>query len=84
MAGAGKSRVKVLQKLGRGIRRKKIGLNRVYILDFMDRSHIYLFQQYKKRLEYMEEVDATIIGDEYKFNNMIYEHSENLKELKDK
>ena len=70
-----KSRIKILQRLGRGLRRKKTGPNRVYILDFNDKSHVYLFAQSKARLKLYREVDATIIEDEGLFNKYIYSHN---------
>lgn len=70
-----KSRIKILQRLGRGLRRKKTGPNRVYILDFKDQSHVYLFHQSKARLKMYREVDATIIEDENIFNKLIYSHN---------
>ena len=49
MAGAQKSKKKVIQRLGRGLRRKSEGPNQVYVLDFNDLTHVYLSSQSKKR-----------------------------------
>jgi superfamily II DNA or RNA helicase len=80
LAGGGKSRIKNLQRIGRGLRRKKVGANRVYILDFMDRGHVFLASHSKKRLELYQEVGATIVEDEIQFNNMVLLHGRELKE----
>lgn len=82
LAGAGKSRVKLLQRIGRGLRRKKIGRNAVYILDFLDKTHIFLQSQYKKRRLLVEEIEATIVDNEQQFLIKMIEHSKELKELK--
>ena len=49
MAGAQKSKKKIIQRLGRGLRRKSEGSNQVYVLDFNDLTHVYLSSQSKKR-----------------------------------
>ena len=71
MAGGGKSRIKNLQRIGRGLRRKE-GLNEVYIIDFDDKTHVYLASQSKKRkILYQEDIEATIIEDEDEFLNRV-------------
>lgn len=69
IAGAGSSRIKVLQRLGRGLRRKKKGLNQVVVLDFDDRDHVFMMSQSKKRLALYEEAHAEIMENEFAFNN---------------
>lgn len=81
-AGAGKSRIKILQRLGRGLRRKKDGLNRVYVLDFYDRGHVFLASHSRKRLEMYQEVKALIIEDERQFNNMFTIYGKELASLR--
>lgn len=83
LGGGGKSRIKLLQRVGRGLRRKKFGKNQVYIVDFQDKTHMYLHAQYRKRKALMEEIEATIIEDEFTFFNMAIQHSKELKELND-
>ena len=82
LAGGGKSRIKNLQRIGRGLRRKKI-LNRVYILDFLDKGHVYMRSHSKKRLALFEEIEATIDDDEYRFMNTIIQHSQLLESVKE-
>jgi len=80
MAGAGKSKIKTLQRLGRGIRRKHIGPNKVYILDFQDNTHVYMKSHSGKRREiYVDQSQATIIEDQYAWFNMAVAHSKELQ-----
>ena len=79
MAGAGKSRIKTLQRLGRGGRAKRKGWNRFYILDFDDCTHVYMKSHSKKRRDiYEHQAQATIITDQYKFYNMAVAHSREM------
>lgn len=72
MAGGGKSLRQVRQRLGRGVRCKKTGKNEVFILDFMDRGHIWMFSQSKKRLDiYLDEVETDVIERESTFLELI-------------
>ena len=72
MAGGGKSLRQVRQRLGRGVRCKKTGKNEVFILDFMDRGHIWMFSQSKKRLDiYLDEVETDVIERESEFLELI-------------
>jgi len=77
---AGKSRIEFSQRLGRGARKKK-HINRVYVLDFKDNSHIYLLAQYKTRKKYAEEMEAIILEDEFIFKNAAYQHFLKLREI---
>jgi superfamily II DNA or RNA helicase len=79
MAGAGRSKIKQLQRLGRGVRKKKDKINHAYIVDFIDRGHVYLFAQYKKRRQRYEDLEIEIIADEMEFNRLLYWHKEELK-----
>lgn len=74
MAGAGRSYKKILQRVGRGVRKKVNRLNQTYIVDFMDRTHIYLFAQYKKRKAIYEELEIDVIENETDFMNKICDH----------
>lgn len=83
IAGGMKSRTKTLQRRGRGSRSKEhTGLNRFYLMDFEDRSHVYLLSQSKKRKKFYEEEGSIIVGDEYQFVNMMHEHSDVIKRIK--
>ena len=79
MAGAGSSRIKNLQRLGRGLRRKKVGANVVLVLDFEDKSHVFLASQSKKRRALYEESAADIIESEAEFNHIVHEIADELK-----
>lgn len=81
LAGGGKSRIKLLQRVGRGLRRKKVGPNKVYIVDFYDKTHVFLASQYRKRRLLMEEVEAKIIENEFEFFQEAINHSLELKNL---
>lgn len=72
LAGGGKSRIKVLQRLGRILRKKERVLNHSYIVDFLDNAHVYLRAQSYKRLNIYKEEGAIIVPDKYQFMNMIY------------
>lgn len=63
-AGAGKSRIKINQRTGRGMRAKRVGVNEVYVVDFCDRGHVFLFAQYKARKKLYEEMESEIVNDE--------------------
>jgi len=80
MAGAGKSKIKQLQRLGRAVRKKKDSINHAYVVDFIDRGHIYLFAQYKKRRKRYEDLEIEILADEMEFNRLLFWHQEKLKE----
>lgn len=79
LAGGGKSRVKQLQRAGRGLRRKKTGKNCVYILDFYDQTHIFLTRHSKKRIDLFEEMEAHFPSDEIGFLQQVIDHSVELK-----
>lgn len=73
MAGAGKSRRQIRQRLGRGTRRKIVGRNVVFVLDFIDRGHVWLYQQAMKRLTqmYLIDMEADVLETEREFLNII-------------
>jgi len=76
LAGGGKSRIKALQRLGRGVRGKKQGPNRVYVLDFDDNTHVYMKAHSKKRKQiFLQDAEATILEDKYMWFNTAYEHA---------
>lgn len=58
-AGAGKSHIELLQKVGRGLR-KKAGENKVTIIDFMDTANKYLIKHAKKRKSIYENEGFTV------------------------
>ena len=83
IAGAGRSRIKFLQRLGRGLR-KKLLKNVVYLIDFIDRTHVYLFAQSKKRKGMLTELNIHIEEDMYKFMNKAYHHGQLMIKNKEK
>ena len=68
------SRIKNLQRLGRGLR-AKTGINRVYVIDFMDRGHVYMASHSRQRLDLYKEVKAKIIEDDFELWRMVAEHA---------
>jgi len=82
LAGGGKSRRQNIQRLGRGVRRKKVGQNKVYIVDFYDRTHIFLLNQAKKRIALFRELEATFPKDEFAFLQGAIDHSQEMKMLR--
>lgn len=72
IAAAGRSRIAVLQRLGRALRKKLFGENAVYIVDFRDRTHVYLFSQSKKREEYYVKQGCILMNNQYEFYNRAY------------
>jgi len=80
MGAGNKPKIKYIQRVGRGLRRKKIGPNRVYILDFIDRGHVYSYSHSMKRRRIYEEIQAVITEDHYAFNRMLYDHARQVAE----
>ena len=78
--GAGRSQIKITQRSGRSIRAKK-GVNRAYLIDFIDRGHVYLHAQYKRRKIIYEEMGATIFYDEAEFYNHVFDHAMELNNV---
>lgn len=74
LAGAGKSRIKLLQRIGRSLRLKSDGINKVYIVDFDDKTHIYLNSQFKKRRGIYDEVEYRYTTDLSKYYAEIQDH----------
>lgn len=75
MGGAGRSRIKVTQRTGRGLRGKKDGPNRVYLVDFQDRAHVFLAAQFKRRRAIYQDLEATLVYDEAAFLAQVEAHS---------
>jgi superfamily II DNA or RNA helicase len=50
LAGGGKAEVSIRQRMGRGLRAKKIGANVCFVLDFMDNSNSHLLKHSRERL----------------------------------
>lgn len=69
MVGGGKSRRQVRQRVGRGTRSKTSGRNVVFILDFIDRGHVYVYTQSLKRLNkiYIGDMEADVLETEEEF-----------------
>ena len=79
MAGGGggkRGKMGLRQWLGRGIRKKKDKVNRVYFYDFVDRTHVYLYAQYKRRFNLYEDLGIKMIDDERTFNRLLDSHAE--------
>jgi len=73
------SRIKVMQRLGRGVRKKLKGPNRVYILDFWDNSHVYLRAHSRKRkLVYEQDHEATFIDNPHLWYGLAVQHSKEI------
>lgn len=49
LGGGGKSQIKLLQRLGRGMRKKTTGSNTVEVYDFEDSGQMYLMRHAKRR-----------------------------------
>ena len=77
-AGAGRSRIKLNQRTGRGLRAKRGQPNKVYVVDFWDRSHVFLSAQSKARKRMYEEIEAEISFDENRLWLQLHEHSKFL------
>ena len=56
MLGGGKSRIKQVQRIGRGLRKKQSGKNVVYLFDFNDHSHVFLYSQAVKRKRVYDDI----------------------------
>ncbi len=80
MGGGGKSRIKISQRLGRGLRKKKKGYNLVYIVDFNDFSHVFLSSHSKKRKQFYADAGAWMFDNHYKYVNVVVTHAEQLRE----
>lgn len=61
MGAGGKSLRQVLQRIGRGLRYKDDGENKLYVYDFTDRVNDFLFSHYKQRREIYEEEGFDIV-----------------------
>jgi superfamily II DNA or RNA helicase len=71
-AAGGRSLRQVRQRLGRGVRSKKTGKNEVFILDFFDRGHVYMYHHSRKRLAiYLDEVESDVLEYEKDFLDLI-------------
>lgn len=60
---AGKSTKETLQKIGRGLRKKKTGENVVHVHDFADMTQKYLARHSLKRLKIYESENFTILAE---------------------
>lgn len=49
LGGGGKAEVSLRQRIGRGLREKKIGPNVAFIVDFMDQHNTHLSEHFKQR-----------------------------------
>jgi superfamily II DNA or RNA helicase len=75
--GGGLSRIRVLQRLGRGVR-KKATINRVYMIDFIDNGHGFLRNHSNKRKIMYEEGGVRFLLNENELNEMMLAHSMQL------
>ena len=78
IAGGYKARTLVVQRRGRGSRRKTVGPNRFYLRDYWDMAHVFLKSHSMQRKALYEEAESTIIEDEFAFWNMVYHHGQEL------
>ena len=81
MGGGGKSKIKARQRAGRGGRKKKFGPQQFYLVDFNDRTHVFLGSHSRKRLALYQEMRAVIVEDHYQFVNMAIVHGQHLRAL---
>ena len=68
MGGGMKTRRGVMQRRGRGARRKKKGMNNFFLIDFWDQTHKYLLKHSEQRLSHYvnDSANITYEWDEYK------------------
>jgi len=71
MAGAGKSSIKLKQRIGRGARKGSTGVS--FLVDFKDIGHVYLYAQYKKRKELYQEQAIEEIDNSVEFKKKVIE-----------
>jgi superfamily II DNA or RNA helicase len=64
LAGGGKSPIKIIQRIGRGMRRKTEGENEVEIYDFLDTGNRYTKKHsvLRRRLYKQEEFDTELLN----------------------
>jgi superfamily II DNA or RNA helicase len=67
LAGAGKSHIRLLQRIGRGMRRKLDGKNEVTIYDFEDRGERYLEGHSLYRLKLYHDEGFEVVPSDIKF-----------------
>jgi superfamily II DNA or RNA helicase len=60
LAGGGRSPIKAIQRVGRGMRRKEGRDNTLRVIDFLDRTHKYLLEHSLERLKIYERKGYTI------------------------
>lgn len=63
LAGGGKSEIRVLQRIGRGLRQKE-GSNLLVVHDFLDDTNKYLFKHSEERIDVYEKEGFEVIVDE--------------------
>jgi superfamily II DNA or RNA helicase len=78
LAGAGKDRIGFLQRIGRGLRKKRGQPNRLYVLDFYDKSHRVTMNHSKERNRMYQEIEAIVIEHEGGFIDVINAHHKKL------
>lgn len=67
LATGNKAFRQMIQRRGRGSRRKKVGDNHAFLVDFVDRAHIYLYHHSMKRRAQYEATGSIILEDERQF-----------------
>lgn len=80
MLGGMKAKRKLIQRIGRGARKKKY-LNYVYIVDFYDRGHIFVCNHSKQRKQIYENHGSLLINNKSEFEKIITEHRNKLREI---
>lgn len=70
-AAGGKEAKSLMQKVGRGARSKKKGLNNGFVLDFYDKGHVYTFSHSKKRETIYKDKIKAIGLQEYQFWDLL-------------
>lgn len=70
LAAGGKAEVQLRQRIGRGLRRKKVGPNITYVLDFMDKFNNHLAKHSLARQEIIKETPGFVEGIVKDFNDV--------------
>jgi superfamily II DNA or RNA helicase len=78
--GGGKSLRLQVQRRGRGSRRKKNGLNRAFMVDFTDRTHVWLFSHSRKRRAIFESSGTIVMEDQRRFWRLVSEVADSKEE----
>lgn len=79
LAGGNKSVRQNIQRRGRGSRRKKTGLNWAFMVDFMDKAHIWHWQHSRKRRALFEASGTIVMEDTRRFWRLVKQCADSKK-----